>query len=278
MAKPGWNGLALFLAAALMLAPLPGARAQDPVVDVAIVLAVDISRSVNGAELSIQREGYDLALRNPALIAAIKAGAKGRIALSYFEWSRQVREVSTVQWRIIEEAEDLHAFADAIAALPLRVGHGTSISRALAAGIGLLENDRLAGLAGGQPVNLRRVIDISGDGPNSSGPPVRQVRDQAIAAGITINGLQLLLEPSNIFPRMDLYYERCVIGGPGAFLLAAENPEEFAPVVRRKLLLEVSGREPAPRLRPVAMEPVNCLIGEDVRRELIDRYYPGLYN
>lgn len=258
---------ALLIAAFGFMAP--PSWAQDDLggaVDVAIVLAVDVSPSVNGTELAVQRGGYAIALRHPDLIAAIQAGAKGRIALSYFEWSRWVREASVVPWQVIETPEDLDGFAGAIAELPVITEHGTSISRALAHGIEMLESPGLEG--------ARRVIDVSGDGPNTVGPPVTQIRNRAVDAGIIVNGLPILIQPSPTFPEIDRYYEDCVIGGFGSFLLTAQSTGDLAGAIRRKLILEISGLPAESRFRLAAgHEPVDCLVGEKQRKR-----FPGIAN
>lgn len=250
----------IVLAALVLSAPTAWAQtAPGDRVDVGLVLAVDVSPSVNGTELAVQRDGYAIALRHPDLVAAIAAGPARRIALSYFEWSRWVREASIIPWRVIETPDDLTAFAEEIAALPVLTEHGTSISRALQRGIRMLESADLDG--------ARKVIDISGDGPNTMGRPVEDIRDAAVEAGITINGLPLLIQPSPTYPEIERYYEECVIGGTGAFLLEARSRGDLATVIRRKLILEISGGpktdEGAAKFQLAAAEPhVDCLVGE----------------
>jgi len=241
------------------------AAAQEPV-DVAIVLAVDASASVDGSERIVQRGGYVQALRHPDFARAVAAGYTGRVAIAYFEWARDIHPATRLGWRILEEPADAAALAAAIEALPERSDYGTSISRALIFA--------LAQFAGEPPDARRRVIDVSGDGPNNLGPPVEVARDRVVEAGVTINGLPVLVRPSGTFPQIDRYYEACVIGGPGAFILPAEAPDELSAAIRRKLILEMSGAPPPPRVTRVADAEVDCLVGERAWRELA---YPGLY-
>ena len=174
------------LIAGLLLAP-GLASAQDappPVeVDAEIVLAVDASRSMDLTEFAVQRDGYLQALRHPELIRAITAGPAGRIAIAYFEWSGQAQDGSLVPWRIIDGPAAAASLADEIAAMPVRRTRGTSISRALYFATVLIEDGAVEG--------ARRVVDISGDGANNVGPPVTGARDEAVARGITINGLPI---------------------------------------------------------------------------------------
>jgi hypothetical protein len=253
-----------------LLGTVGTAGAQAIAVDAEIVLAVDASVSVAGNELVVQRGGYLRALRHPALARAVAAGRHGRIALSYFEWSGRVWPGHEVPWTIISTADDAAAFADAVAALPVQPRYGTSISRALAHGA--------ASIRGNQITSARRVIDVSGDGPNNLGPPVQTARDAVVAAGITVNGLPILLDPPRTVPAIDRYYADCVIGGIGAFLMPVRAPDELAPAILRKLVLEISGLPVAARLIPAAAEaPVECLAGERARRDGAEPYFPGLY-
>jgi hypothetical protein len=247
-----------FIAALLTLSGSP-ALAQPKVVpvDAKIVLAVDASRSVDRTELAVERDGYVRALRQPELIRAITAGSLGRVAFAYFEWSGQARDGGLVPWRIIAGPADADRFAEEIAALPPSRSMGTSISRALAFATTLLEDDAVA--------SDRRIIDVSGDGVNNIGPPVTPARDAAVARGITINGLPVLVSgKSRILPDLDRYYEECVIGGPGDFVLPAGSKEEMAQTILRKLIIEISGLEPATRPVAVDYEPIDCMSGERI--------------
>jgi hypothetical protein len=225
-------------------------------VDAEIVLAVDASRSMDLTEFEVQRDGYLQALRHPDLIRAVTAGRLGRVAIAYFEWSGQAQDGTLVPWRIIASPEDAAAMAAEIAGTDIRRGRGTSIARAISFATVLIEDGTVDG--------DRKVIDVSGDGTNNTGPPVTGARDEAVARGITINGLPVMLSANGIgsFAELDRYYEECVIGGEGAFVLVASNPDELARTIRRKLILEISGLVPEPRVIPADYQPMDCLIGE----------------
>jgi hypothetical protein len=236
--------------------PAPAQQPGAIEVDAEIVLAVDVSRSMDLNEFTVQRNGYLQALRHPDLIRAITAGRRGRVAIAYFEWSGQAQDGGLVPWRIITTAEDAAAMAAEIEVMPIRRGRGTSISRALHFATALIDDGAVEG--------DRRVIDVSGDGANNVGPPVTGARDEAVARDITINGLPVMTSPNGLgaFADLDRYYEDCVIGGMGAFMLVAGSSDEFEQTIRRKLILEISGIEPDPRIIPADFEPIDCLIGE----------------
>ena len=258
--------LAIVLLASLW--PVP-ACAEAIAVDLELVLAVDVSESMDPEEFAIQRAGYAAALRHPGFIHAVLSGPNGRIALSYFEWAGTVRPRSAVPWQVINGADSARAFAERLESLPVHVFRGTSISAALDFGITSIQTNGFDG--------ARRVIDISGDGPNNFGGPVEQARDAAVGRGIVVNGLPILIRPSPIFPAIDSYYAECVTGGAGSFVLPIRTTAEFATAIRRKLILEVSGASPDPRVVPAqANAPVDCLIGERTRQRLSDRFYPEL--
>ena len=252
--------LACLVAASLLPAGITAAQDAPPEkVDAKIVLAVDASRSMDLTEFAVQRDGYLQALRHPDLIRAITAGRLGRIAIAYFEWSGQAQDGGMVPWRIIDGPAAAASLADEIATLPVRRSRGTSISRALNFATVLIEDDAIEG--------ARRVIDVSGDGANNVGPPVVGARDEAVARGITINGLPIVISSYGAQRNLDLYYEDCVIGGEGAFMMVAQTGEELARTIRRKLILEVSGDMPPARIIPADFEPTDCLIGEKQYRE-----------
>jgi hypothetical protein len=237
-------------------------------VDLELVLAVDVSRSMDPDEAALQRAGYVDAIRHPDFIKAVRSGANGRIALTYFEWAGDVREESVVPWQIIESPESAVAFADRIVKRSYGGFRGTSISSALTFGTAIIE--------GAEYQEARRVIDVSGDGPNNIGAPVEAARDIAVSAGITINGLPILIRPSPTFTHLDDYYADCVTGGPGSFVLPIYAASEFATAIRRKLILEVSGDMPAPSVIPAATGQIDCLRGERDRRLYTDPYFPEL--
>jgi hypothetical protein len=244
--------------------------AAEPV-DVELVLAVDISRSMDPEEFALQRAGYVAALRHPDFINAVRAGNHGRIALTYFEWAGTVRHETQLPWTVIDGAETADAFAAALEKIPVRSFRGTSISGALVYGARLFDGNAFEG--------DRKVFDVSGDGPNNVGLPVVAARDAALAKGIIVNGLPILIRPSYTVRELDRYYSECVTGGPGSFVLPIRHASEFATAIRRKLILEVGGAPPAQRVIPVqAVEPMDCERGERERRLFSDPYLPQLDN
>lgn len=238
-------------------------------VDLELVLAVDVSGSMDDDEHYLQRKGYEDAFRHPQIVAAISSGYHGRIALTYVEWAGPSSQVVTVPWRIIKDRQSANAFADRLAETPIAFIRGTSISGGLAFAASLFDDNEYDG--------FRRVIDVSGDGPNNMGMPVRPVRDRVVARGITINGLPLVLKPyaSLRYAGVDLdaYYRDCVIGGRGAFTVAVDDPALLAKSIRRKLVLEIAGR--IPRIAPAASvhfvaqfaNRSDCMIGEKMRQD-----------
>ena len=261
--------LAAALCALLAAASLAGAQEPD-YVDLELVLAVDVSRSMDSIEQETQRAGYVAAFRHPQVLTAITGGLHGRIAVLYVEWAGPGLQEVVVPWHVVDGVAAAEAFAAALEAAPLREAMRTSISSALAYAAGRFAESGVVG--------LRRVVDISGDGPNNTGPPVTLARDALIGEGITINGLPLLLGRPGGFldiELLDLYYEDCVIGGPGAFLVPVTDIMEFGSAIRRKLILEIAGgrRDALPvAFRPTQAERprVDCLIGERLWRSWID--------
>ncbi|OWV75248.1 hypothetical protein ATY77_31020 [Rhizobium sp. R634] len=242
----------------------PAAQAAVNEVDVTLVLAVDTSRSMDFEEISIQREGYVEALKHKEFIAAVQSGLTGRIAISYFEWAGYVVQDSMIDWQVIETEADAIAFADKLGARPIATQRRTSISTAIDQGASMIVTSPFQG--------RREVIDISGDGPNNSGDPVTPARDKAVARGMVINGLAIMLRPSDAPGGLDKYYADCVIGGPGAFVLPVHKIEDFAIAVRRKLVLEISGLPPPAKVRKIAGLPAtDCLIGEKQWRDIFER-------
>ena len=242
-------------------------------VDLELALAVDVSRSMDTEEQRVQREGYIEAFRHPDVIDAIRTGPLGRIAVTYFEWAGPGDRVTIVPWMLIETAEDGSAFAAQLERASITRQSGTSISGAI----------RYAGGLFGETFNgYRRVVDISGDGPNNAGSPVEEARDWLLEQGVIINGLPIMLNrvyghgPFGI-PELDIYYEDCVIGGPGAFVIAVRSPEEFAEAIRRKLILEIAGIQPRIMFASeVVAEPrTDCMIGEKTRRGMFRWESPG---
>lgn len=260
--------LGVFLCLGCELAAKAALVVAEPV-DVELVLAVDISRSMDAGEFALQRAGYVAALRHPDFLKAVQAGQNGRIAITYFEWAGTVREETQVPWQAIDGLDTASAFADRLEKLPVRSFRGTSISSALTYGTGLFTENPFAG--------YRKVIDVSGDGPNNVGLPVVAARDAAIMGGITVNGLPILIRPSPTVRELDRYYAECVTGGPGSFVLPIKDASEFATAIRRKLILEVSGMPPEERVVPAqAHQPVDCERGERERRIYSDPHFPEL--
>ncbi|RVC78966.1 DUF1194 domain-containing protein [Mesorhizobium sp. M2A.F.Ca.ET.046.02.1.1] len=257
--------LACFACAEAASLPAPGGGTP---VDVELVLAVDISQSMDEEEFALQRAGYVEALRHRDFINAVRSGTNGRIALAYFEWAGVVRDDGVIAWQVIDGEGSANAFADKIASRPFRSFRGTSISGALGFGTGLLEKSAFSA--------PRRVIDISGDGPNNTGRPVAAIRDAAVAEGIVINGLPILIRPSPSVSRLDRYYADCVTGGDGSFVLPIYAASEFSTAIRRMLIQEVSGLADARSIRVQDAAPVDCLLGERLRQRFSDPYFPEL--
>ena len=231
------------LVASLIGLPALPATAEDLPVDLELVLAVDISGSVDEVEARLQREGYIAALRHPHVVEAIEGGMFGRIAVAYVEWAGDHYQRTMLDWTVIEDQESASAFADALLETPLATAHWTSLSAAIDHAVPLFEGNGFKG--------FRRVIDISGDGHNNRGRPVEWARDDAVAAGITINGLPIVNDRPNPWggrppAGLDLYFEERVIGGPGAFMIVAEDYSAFASAIFSKLLLEIAGEQPPP--------------------------------
>ena len=249
---------ALVLALALAALGAPPARA-DTEVDLALVIAVDISYSMDIDELALQREGFANAFRAAQVHDAIRRGMLGRIAVVYFEWAGAWDQRVIVPWTVIDGPDSAGSFADKVAAQPVRRAQRTSISGAIEFGAKLLGESRVDA--------TRRVIDISGDGPNNQGRPVTVVRNEALAQGITINGLPVMLKAPGYLdiPDLDVYYRDCVIGGQGAFMVPVRERDQFSNAIKTKILLEIAGLvPPAPLVQPAqAKEPTDCMIGEN---------------
>lgn len=236
--------------------------AEPRSVDLELVLAADISLSMDVRELRTQRSGYAAAIEAPEVIDAIEQGFDGRIAVTFVEWAGITDQHVTVPWQVIASAADARRFADAIRAAPLRQARRTSIAAALASAATLFEGNGFDG--------YRRVIDISGDGPNNQGRAVHLTRDRIVATGIVINGLPLMLDPLpadwyNI-PDLDTYYRECVIGGIGAFYIPVQHIDEFEEALIRKLVLEIAGTAPPARVVRAEATVYDCLIGEKLWR------------
>ena len=239
--------LALLLTAGLLssiLAPpaaAAGRAAPLKPVDLELVLAIDTSGSVDEEEGRLQRKGYVDAFTAPEVLAAIRSGRHKRIAVTYFEWAGETFQNIVVPWTLIEGKASAAAFAAELEIQPVGVGPYTSLSDAITSAMPLFGNNGFEA--------PRQVIDISGDGPNNSGRLVTLARDEAVKAGFTINGLPIMNDrPSRYgnppMPNLDLYYKKCVIGGPRSFIVVAEDFRSFARAIRKKLVLEIAGALP----------------------------------
>ncbi|WP_378952601.1 DUF1194 domain-containing protein [Mesorhizobium sp. ANAO-SY3R2] len=242
-------------------------------VDVELVLAVDVSLSMSPDELEIQRHGYAAALTDDRVLEAIAEGVYGKIAVTYVEWAGTTSQIVVVPWTVIANRTDAERVVKQLSAKPPNSARRTSISSALDFGRDLFVESSFT--------SAKRVIDISGDGPNNQGPPIDVIRNEVVAQGITINGLPLMTNGGfgNGYEVADLdrYYADCVIGGPGAFMIPVNDWSQFPEAIRRKLVLELAG--PSSR-QWAAMEaahpPVihaqdkpkyDCLIGEKLWRD-----------
>ncbi len=252
-------------------------------VDVELLLLVDVSRSMTINELEIQRRGYAEALVSPEVLTAINGGMLGSVAIAYVEWAGSYSQRIVQDWAIVRTREDAQAFADAIALHHTAGMRRTSISSALTLGAEYFRANKFTG--------LRRVIDISGDGPNNDGMPVLRARDAVVAQGITINGLPLMTREGMggmwTIDRLDLYYRDCVVGGVGAFVVPVLDWSEFAAAVRKKLVLEIAGEMPdrrqaehwdmpgSARVDQVQADPsTDCFIGEKIWERYRESWEP----
>ena len=257
------GAVAAVLTVLALLLPLP-VHAQEEV-DLELVLAVDVSLSMDYEEQKLQREGYAAAFLDEEVIAAIRSGGYGRIAVSYMEWAGVGTERLVVDWVVVDGAETAKAFSDMLLAAPIGRYRRTSISNGLMAAGALFQSNPYPG--------LRKVIDVSGDGPNNQGARVDIVRDSLVKTGITINGLPLVLNRGGFgffdIDDLDEYYHNCVIGGFGAFTLPVREIGKFGAAIRQKLVLEIAVAKPRiiPAQATSAATPYDCLIGEKLWEE-----------
>lgn len=248
---------------------IAGAAAQTTV-DLELVIAVDVSLSMDLDEQRLQREGYVAAFRDPAIQKAIGSGAYGRIAVVYMEWAGSHWQSVIVPRTVIDGPRAARAFADRLEGEPITRERWTSISSALQFVRTLLPGRGAAG--------VRRVVDVSGDGPNNTGPPVLPARDALLAAGFVINGLPIMLKAASLgffdLANLDRYYANCVIGGAGSFMIPVKNVAELKEAIRRKLLLEIARLAPPPQLVPAQASSApayDCLVGERQWQWYLDR-------
>jgi hypothetical protein len=247
----GLGGLGLGLAVLLWLPT--AAVAQAPAVDLALVLAVDVSRSIDEEEYALQKRGYAEAFTNPAVLSAIRANPNQRIVVTMVEWAGADFQKVVVPWTTVTDPESGQLLSDAILQTPRSFWGWTSISGAIDYSVPLFH-------AGGFDA-ARRVIDVSGDGVNNSGRPSTMARDEAVAAGIIINGLVIMNDkqtPGFIQrpqPPLDEFYRDNVIGGSGAFLIAIDDFQSFAFAIVNKLIKEIAALPTAPGLSVAELSP-----------------------
>jgi Protein of unknown function (DUF1194) len=238
------------LIAGIVVVP-DAARAADEV-DLLLVLAVDVSRSIDAAKFQLQREGYAAAVADPRVLEAIKSGRAGRIGLSLVEWSGVGAQKVVVDWTTIGDADAAKGFGDRLLEAPRSFADRTSISGAIEFAMGQLDKAPFTA--------ARRTIDVSGDGTNNAGRDVALQRDDAVAKGVTINGLVILSDnpmswnPDHTNPPGGLanYYRDNVVGGPNAFVMVAENFNSFGQAIIKKMIAEVAQGRPPPLLRAAA--------------------------
>lgn len=246
--------LRALILAACFSAPLAQPATADVDVDVELVLAVDISQSMDEEEQQVQRDGYVAALLSKEVNAAIAEGINGKVAVTYVEWGGQAEQFVVAEWQLIDGPESAATFAKRLAEAPLKTVQRTSIAAALTFAADLFEGNGYTG--------VRRVIDISGDGPNNQGGLVTASRDAIVDRGVVINGLPLMMNSGGAWyhlPNLDHYYEDCVIGGPGSFLVPVHGLDGFADAIRRKLVMEIAGIAETPQvIRVAARPPVAC--------------------
>lgn len=271
LAAYAWRGVVAAVAVALGLPDASRAQTSEQV-DVELILAVDVSLSMSPDELEIQRHGYAAALTDKQVLQAIADGAYGKIALAYFEWAGSTTQHLIVPWTTIASSADAEAVAAKLTANPPNSARRTSIAGAIEFGTDLFAESPYR--------SFKRVIDISGDGPNNQGTPVQIARDMAVGKGIIINGLPLMTRGgySSIYDvtELDRYYADCVIGGPGAFMIPVNEWSQFPEAVRRKLVMELAGGLPRSRHAEAGKLPVvlaqqtegyDCLVGEKMWRD-----------
>ncbi len=281
--RRGAGAFRLAAALALVGGTLTGPAAAMEAVDLELVIATDVSRSIDREEALLQREGVAGAFRNPAVVRAIASGFLGKIGVAYIDYSSRAFNKVIADWTVVRDRQSAEAFAARLLAAPLTFGSRTSISDAIEMAREMIESNALEG--------TRRVIDVSGDGPNNFGRRIDTVRDATVARRIAINGLPIVNDRGAFntrfyLPDLDEYYFGCVIGGLGAFLVVANSFEDFARAIRQKLILEIAGAAPEPdgrrfasfvrisspgRLRPAPgghVYPRGCDIGERMRRNL----------
>jgi len=218
---------------AAMIASLMAPADAQPVVDLQLVLAVDVSGSVNAHRFELQKMGYVTAFQNPRVLAAVLSGRNQQIAVTMTQWSGPFLQAQVLPWTLLKDADSIRSAAAVIESAPrMMYGGGTSISGAIDHSLTMFPQSPFK--------SERRVVDVSGDGSNNRGRPVTHARDEAVAADITINGLPILA----FEPYLDQYFKDYVIGGPGAFMIAAKSFETFADAILMKLIIEIADLRP----------------------------------
>jgi hypothetical protein len=228
------------LAILFITAPHLPVNGADMPVDLELILAADVSGSMDDHELALQRQGYLAALTNPRVIKAIRSGQHRRVAIAFVEWAGPHWQNLVANWTPVYDAASARAFADKIAESPVGNESRTSISTVIDFVAPMFANNGYKG--------TRRVIDISGDGPNNRGRSVIAARDEALALGLTINGLPIINDRPNPWGgppslNLDIYYEENVIGGPGAFMIPVTGMKNFAQAILSKLIREIAGHD-----------------------------------
>ena len=217
------------------------ANARDIDVDLELILAVDISYSVDETEARKQRNGYVTALQSAEVVDAIRSGPHGRIAVIYVEWADSAMQRVVAPWTIIQSAADATAFAQKVHDAPFVQGHYTAIGSMMERGFALFNSNAAKG--------LRRVIDISGDGPQNQGANLQTARQHATQLDIVINGLPIISQSQDpwrprVEVKIDQYYRHQVIVGPGSFVVPAHDFDDFKKAVLRKMVLEIADNTP----------------------------------
>ena len=241
--------LLMSLVAVAILVPV--ARAAEDV-DLLLVLAVDVSRSIDATKFQLQREGYAAAVADPHVLEAIHTGRTGRIGLTFVEWSGVGAQKVVIDWTTIGDTDSAKGFGDRLLEAPRSFADRTSISGAIEFAMGQLDKAPYEA--------TRRTIDVSGDGTNNAGRDVAMLRDEAVAKGITINGLVILSDnpmswnPDHTNPPGGLanYYRNNVVGGPSAFVMVAENFNSFGQAIIKKMIAEVAQAHETQPLRAAA--------------------------
>jgi hypothetical protein len=272
-----------WLAGLSMMGPAQKASAAEQMpVDLELLLAIDISGSIDADEAKLQREGYARALMDKDVLKAIRGGIHGKIAVAYFDWSDSYVQNEVMDWTLIHDEASARNVAQHLLNQQTRTARRTSIAGAI--------THAIPRFGAGPYKGMRKVLDISGDGPNNDGGPVDLARDKALAAGIIINGLPIMNGKVNtwgfpVLEDLDRYYEGCVIGGPGSFVVVAEGFNTFFEAVRRKLILEIASAPMVPpawqRIGPPVFQkaqsgyryPKGCDVGERQSQEFWRRRF-----